>query len=47
MERVEKKINKKITSFFIQFKNDIKEKVHELTLNPIKRDTLLKFLYDY
>jgi len=47
MERVEKKINKKITSFFIQFKNDIKEKVHELNLNPIKRDTLLKFLYDY
>jgi hypothetical protein len=47
MEGVGKKINQKITSFLIKFKNDINEKVNELKLDNDKRDKLLKFMYDY
>ena len=47
MERIQKNINRKITSFLIQFKDDIKEKIQTLGLPEQKKEDLLKFMYDY
>ena len=47
MERIQKNINKKVANFLIQFKNDIKEKIHSLNFEDQKAEQLLKFMYDY
>ena len=46
MERIQKNINKKVANFLIQFKNEIKQKIHSLNFEDQKAEQLLKFMYD-